>query len=159
MSASLCVRSDLWVPPVTRLRVPIVADILKGNAAVARKLLIIDDEIGITKVVGLIAARVGMEYRALNTSPTAIEVFREYRPDIVIIDMIMPDKDGIEVLNEIMLTGIPTQIVLTSGLSEGYLRLAKGVAKFHGDERVRFLNKPFRRDELVALLSDMTDVG
>ena len=121
------------------------------------RLLIIDDEVGITKVVGMIAARIGMEFRALNRSPTATEVFLEYRPDIVIIDMIMPEKDGIDVLNEIMLTGVPTRFVLTSGLSEGYLRLAKGVAKFHGDDRVRFLNKPFRRDELVALLRDMTD--
>ena len=127
------------------------------NDRAPNRLLIIDDEVGITKVVGLIAARIGMEFRALNASATATEVFLEYRPHIVIIDMIMPDKDGTEVLNEIMLTGIPTKIVLTSGLSEGYLRLAKGVAKFHGDERVRFLNKPFRRDELVALLRDLTD--
>jgi DNA-binding NtrC family response regulator len=119
----------------------------------ATKLLIVDDEVGLTKVVGLIAKQLGMEFRALNTSSTATEVFIDYQPDIVIIDMIMPDKDGIDVLNEIMSTGIPTQIVLTSGYSEGYLRLGQGVVKFHGVEQVHFLKKPFRRSGLVALLT------
>jgi CheY-like chemotaxis protein len=123
---------------------------------VAKKLLIIDDEVSITKVIGLIAERLGMEFQALNTSLGATEVFVEYRPDIVILDMIMPDKDGITVLNEIMLTGIPTQFVLTSGYGEAYLRMAGGLAKFHGDERVRILKKPFRREELVELLKALT---
>jgi DNA-binding NtrC family response regulator len=122
----------------------------------ATKLLMIDDEVGLTKVVGLFARQLGMDFRALNTSPTANEVFVDYQPDIVIIDMIMPDKDGIDVLQEIMLTGIPTQVVLTSGYSEAYLRLAEGVAKLHGHERFHFLKKPFRRAELVELLTKIT---
>ena len=97
-----------------------------------------------------------MEFRALNTSLTATEVFIDYQPNIVIIDMIMPDKDGIDILNEIMLTGIPTRFVVTSGHGETYLRLAESVAKFHGDERVHFLKKPFRRAELVELLTKIT---
>jgi hypothetical protein len=55
-----------------------------------------------------------------------------------------------------MLTGIPTQVVLTSGYSEAYLRLAEGVAKLHGHERFHFLKKPFRRIELVELLTKIT---
>jgi two-component system, response regulator YesN len=97
-----------------------------------------------------------MDFRALNTSPTATEVFVVYQPDIVIIDMIMPDKDGIDILNEIMLTGIPTQVVLTSGYSDTYLRLAEGVARLHGEEQVHFLKKPYRRAELVELLTTIT---
>jgi DNA-binding NtrC family response regulator len=120
------------------------------------KLMMIDDEVGLTKVVGLIATQLGFEFKPLNTSPTATHVFVDYQPDIVIIDMIMPDKDGIDVLHEIMSTGIATQIVLTSGYSEAYLRLAESVAKFHGNERVHFLKKPFRRVELVELLTKIT---
>lgn len=122
----------------------------------ATKLLIIDDEVGLTKVVGLIVRQLGMDFRALNTSCSATQVFVDYKPDVVIIDMVMPDKDGIDVLQEIMLTGIPTQVVLTSGYSEFYLRLAEGVAKLHGHERFHFLKKPFRRAELVELLTKIT---
>jgi DNA-binding NtrC family response regulator len=123
----------------------------------AKRLLIIDDEVGLTKVVGLIAGQLGMEFRALNTSPSATEVFIDFRPDVVIIDVIMPDKGGIDVLNEIMLTGIPTRVVLTSGYSEPYLPLAESLAKSHGDERIRFLMKPFRRTELIELLQNIAE--
>ncbi len=70
--------------------------------------------------------------------------------------MIMPEKDGIDVLNEILLTGIPVKVVLTSGFSESYLRLAGGVARFHEHPNVSILRKPFRRDELTNLLRELT---
>jgi two-component system response regulator MtrA len=123
----------------------------------AERLLIIDDEIAITQVVGSIATELGVEFRALNASLTAAEVFMEYQPDVVIIDIIMPGKDGIDVLNDIMNTGIPTRIVLTTGVSEGYLRLAQAIARFHGVEPFRVLKKPFRHIELVKLLTNVGD--
>jgi CheY-like chemotaxis protein len=121
----------------------------------SKKLLIVDDQAGITRVVGLIVKQLGMEFRAVNSPLKATEEFINYQPDILILDMIMPEKDGIEVLNEILLTGIPAKIVLTSGYSEAYLRLAEGVAKFYDSGTVSVLKKPFRRAELVRLLSDL----
>jgi CheY-like chemotaxis protein len=125
----------------------------------AERLLIVDDESAITEVVGSIATELGVEFRSLNTSIAAAEVFRDYRPDMVILDIVMPGKDGIDVLNDIVNTGIPTQIVLTSGVSEGYLRLGQAIAMFHGLAPVRILKKPFRHSELVALLSNIAEVG
>jgi two-component system, response regulator YcbB len=121
-----------------------------------KKLLIIDDQTGITKVVGLIARQLGLEFKALNNPATATEEFIEYKPDILMLDMIMPEKDGIDVLNEILLTGIPSRIVLTSGYSDAYLRLGEGVAKFHDSGKVSLLKKPFRRAELVDLLTQLS---
>ena len=113
------------------------------------KLLIVDDQAGITKVVSLIASQAGFETRAVTSSADATETFIDFRPDVVILDMIMPEKDGIDVLNEILLTGIPARFILTSGFGDGYLRLAEGVAKFHDANRVSILRKPFRREELT----------
>jgi CheY-like chemotaxis protein len=121
----------------------------------SKKLLMIDDDSGIARVVGLIARELGMEFRAIASPLIANEVFAAYRPDIVIIDMIMTEKDGIEVLSEILATGIPTKVVLTSGFGDAYLRLGVGVAKFHGTEGVPLLKKPFRRAELMELLNTM----
>jgi DNA-binding NtrC family response regulator len=129
----------------------------RGRFAMPKKLLIIDDQVGITKVVGLVAQQLGLEVKALNNSVAATETFISYRPDIVMLDMIMPEKDGIDVLNEILLTGIRARIVLTSGFSDAYLRLAEGVAKFHDIEHVSILKKPFRRDELIAMLKQIAE--
>ena len=98
----------------------------RGCAKMPKKLLIVDDQAGITKVFGLIARQLGLEFKALNSSISATEEFIEYRPDILMLDMIMPEKDGIDVLNEILLTGIPANIVLTSGYSDAYLRVCPG---------------------------------
>jgi len=125
----------------------------------AKRLLIVDDQAGITKVVGLIARQLGMEFKALNSSLTATEEFIDYRPDVLILDMIMPEKDGIDVLNEVLLSGIPARIILTSGYSDAYLRLAEGVAKFHDSGQVSILKKPFRRDDLTSLLRQLTEDG
>jgi CheY-like chemotaxis protein len=125
--------------------------------SMAKKLLVIDDQTGITKVVELIARQLGLNVRTLNSSLQATEVFMAFKPDVLMLDMIMPEKDGIDVLNEVLLTGIPVKIILTSGFSDAYLRLAAGVAKFHDNENVSILRKPFRREELVALLKELTD--
>jgi hypothetical protein len=53
---------------------------------------------GITKVVGVIDRQLGTAFKAANTPLVATEVFVAYRPDIVIIDMVMPRKDGVDVL-------------------------------------------------------------
>jgi DNA-binding NtrC family response regulator len=122
----------------------------------AKKLLIIDDQSGITKVVEMIARQIGLNARSLNSSAQATETFIAFQPDVVMLDMIMPEKDGIDVLNEILLTGMPVKIVLTSGFSDSYLRLAEGVARFHENPNVSILRKPFRREELMTLLTELT---
>ena len=122
----------------------------------AKKLLVIDDQTGITKVVEMIARQLGLNARSLNNSAQATETFMAFQPDVLMLDMIMPEKDGIDVLNEILLTGIPVKVILTSGFSDSYLRLAEGVAKFHHNPNVSILRKPFRREELIQLLTELT---
>jgi len=120
--------------------------------ATCRRLLIVDDQVGMTRVIAMVANQLGLEVKVLNSSLHAVETFLEFRPDIVILDMIMPEKDGIDVLHEILLTGQETRVVLTSGLSESYLRLAEGVAHFHDVRDITILRKPFRRHDLLNVL-------
>ena len=122
----------------------------------AKKLLVIDDDPGITKVIELIAQQIGLNVRSLNSSAQATEAFIAFKPDVLMLDMIMPQKDGIDVLMEILLTGIPVKVVLTSGFGDSFLRLAAGVGKFHDNPNVSVLRKPFRHAELTTLLTDLS---
>ena len=82
------------------------------------------------------------------------EAARSRRPDVfVAIDY--PDFH-FRLLPAMHELGIPVKVVLTSGFSESYLRLAEGVAKFHENPNVSVLRKPFRREELVRLLTELT---
>jgi len=65
----------------------------------------------------------------------------------------MPEKDGIDVLDEILLTAIPVKVLVTSGHGRDLLRLAEGVATFHASPDVASVRKPFRRAELVDVLT------
>ncbi len=117
-----------------------------------RKLLIVDDQPGITRSVALIARRLGLDFRAVHDPRLAVAEFIDYQPDIVILDMVMPELDGIDVLNDIILTGQPTRIVLSSGYGDAYMALAAGVARYHGLDSPPMLRKPFRRSELEEML-------
>lgn len=119
-----------------------------------RKLLIVDDQKGVALVVSRIAEELGFESQVLTGSESAVSVFMDFQPDVVMLDMIMPEKDGIDVLNEILLSGARCRFVLTSGLSNAYLRLAEQVARFHNGGQVSVLRKPFRRAELLSVLAD-----
>ena len=130
------------------------ADRLERESVVPKKLLMIDDQAGMAKKVGPVAAELGLAFKALDTALTAAEVFIDFRPDIVIFDMDIPKNGGLSVLNEIMTAGIPTRIVLTSDFGE---REAERIAGSHGAERPLILKKPFRRNELIELLKNILD--
>lgn len=119
------------------------------------KLLVVDDEVGMTKVISLVARQLGLDCEVVTDSTLATERCAAFRPDILLVDMIMPGKDGIAVLNEILASGAMPKIVVTSGYGDTYLRLAKGVARFHDCDAIHILRKPFRRTELMDLLTEL----
>jgi DNA-binding NtrC family response regulator len=119
-----------------------------------RKLLIVDDDAGLAKAYARIGAEAGFEVSVVNDPLKATEVFLELKPDVVVIDMIMPEKDGIDVLNEVLLTGVPVRIIVTSGYGDAMLRLAKSVANFHASDQISVLKKPVRRAEFKKLLTE-----
>jgi len=121
-----------------------------------RKLLIVDDDAGLAKAYARIGAEAGFEVRVVNDPLKATEAFLDFKPDVALIDIIMPEKDGIDVLNEILLTGETARIIVTSGYGDAMLRLAKGLADFHASGRVSVLKKPIRRAELQKLLAETT---
>ena len=119
----------------------------------SKKLLVIDDEKSITRIVDKIASELGFEVRTLNDAATACQVFEAIQPDILMLDLMMPDVDGIDVLNQILAAGTGAKIVVMSGYGKSYLQLGKAVAVFHEHPNIITLAKPFRRTDLIELLA------
>jgi len=117
-----------------------------------KRLLIVDDDVALTRVAALTADTLGIRTVQVNDPAHALDSFVTLRPQVVILDIFMPEQDGIDVLNEVLLTGIPTQIVLTTGGGDDLLRLAQDAIQFHGMAEAPVLQKPFRRAELVEVL-------
>jgi DNA-binding NtrC family response regulator len=118
----------------------------------AKKLLVIDDEPSITKIVERIASELGFEVKTVNDGAAAYDAFVAFAPDILMLDMLMPDIDGIDVLNQILVTDTNVRVVIMSGYGKTYMQLGKAVAAFHSHPNVSTLAKPFRRSELVEML-------
>ena len=67
-----------------------------------RRILIVDDEPGFTKIVKLtLESRKSYEVRELNNPAMAVQVARQFSPDIILLDIIMPGLDGGDVLSQL----------------------------------------------------------
>jgi len=117
-----------------------------------RRLLVVDDDVGLAKIYARIGTEEGFDVRVVNDPLQATDVFLTFKPDVVIVDVIMPEKDGIDVLNEFLLIGGETRFIVLSAHGAGALRLAESLGKFHGSDRLSVASKPIRRAALVALL-------
>ncbi|HUB15291.1 MAG TPA: response regulator [Acetobacteraceae bacterium] len=122
------------------------------------KLMVVDDDAGIAEVIALVARSIGLDVRSVTNPFDVVDRYLDYRPDILMLDMIMPGKDGIAVLHEVLRMETPPRIIVTTGYSESYTRLAAGVAKFHAATAPVVLTKPFRRAQLIDALTTVINV-
>ena len=116
------------------------------------RILIIDDESQIRSMLRLMLERVGYE---IAEAPDGIEGIRQYREnpaDLIITDLIMPNKDGIGMIIDLKKEFPKVKIIAMSGggvnRPEGYLDGAKKLGA------TRTLTKPIDRDELLKAVKD-----
>lgn len=112
-----------------------------------KKILVIDDEEQIRELLVAILEREGFEVTLATNGDEATRLLRKFLPDLVITDLIMPGKEGLETIMELRRShpGLPV-IAISGGGRNGtgdYLKLAKGLGA------KATVSKPFRRDEIL----------
>ena len=120
------------------------------------RVLIIDDEEDIRVVLKEIFVRAGFEVAVASDGNEGMNMIRENGADLVITDIIMPEKEGVELIMELRHDFPDVRIIAVSGggqatASETCLRLAKGFGA------VRTLAKPFSQKELVDTVQEVLD--
>ncbi len=113
----------------------------------ARILLIDDDDDFLSLTAGTLGS-VGHSVVEASDGVTGLNIFRGQKFDVVVTDMIMPDKDGIEVIAEIRKLAPNARIVAMSGGGAVAPSIYLGLAKRLGADRV--LLKPFSVSELIS---------
>jgi two-component system KDP operon response regulator KdpE len=106
--------------------------------------LVADDEPRITKLVAIALAEEGFRVVTANGGEQALQKAEEVRPDIVLLDIVMPDLDGIEVMRQLRERRPVPVILLTAKGSTA--DKAKGLDLGADD----YIAKPFHPDELAA---------
>jgi len=116
------------------------------------RILIIDDEASIRSMIRLILEREGYIVVEASDGAEGIQRFREVPADLVITDLIMPNKDGIGMILDLKKEFSTAKIIAMSGGGlnhpEGYLRGAKKLGAAYT------LAKPVNRQELLRAVKD-----
>src|SRR5215813_5593796 len=112
----------------------------------ASSVLVVDDEPTIVEIVGRYLERAGYEARGAGDGFEALELAAAERPDLVVLDLMLPGIDGIEVMRRLReLEGPPLAVILLTARGEESDRLV-GLRQGADD----YVVKPFSPAELVA---------
>ena len=122
----------------------------------ARHVLIADDDELVRESLEAALSRQGVKVGAAADGREALAYLESERPDSVILDLFMPDKDGLEILREIRVLApdIAVLIISGGGSDEKFLQYLEMAEKLGADAVIR---KPFPLDALLTLLDIETD--
>ena len=109
--------------------------------------LVVDDEATLTDLLQMALRYEGWEVRTAGDGQTALRTAREFKPDVVVLDIMLPDIDGLAVLQRLRADGQETPVLFLTAKDALDDRIAGLTAG--GDD---YVTKPFSLDELVARL-------
>ena len=113
------------------------------------RVLVVDDAIFMRKMISDILEGNGMEIVGeADTGALAVEKYKELKPDLVTMDIIMPEMNGIDAVRQIMSNDSQARIVMCSALGQQALvqdALAAGAKDF--------LIKPFNPSRVIEVVS------
>lgn len=118
-----------------------------------KRILVIDDEEPIRKLAMRVLKQEGYEVDAAANGQIAIKSFKAHPSDLVITDIMMPDMDGLEVIQELRRLQPDLKIIAMSGGGTMKAELALKLAKGFGAGRM--LSKPFGIDELTDAVKEV----
>ena len=114
------------------------------------KILIVEDDRGISRFLEIEMTKRGHEVRKAETGLEALEIFEEFRPDIVLLDVMLPEMDGVEVAQMIREKDPSTGIIMVTALGETKDKVTG--LKAGADD---YVVKPFDTEELVARMESL----
>jgi EAL domain-containing protein (putative c-di-GMP-specific phosphodiesterase class I)/CheY-like chemotaxis protein len=117
------------------------------------RLLIVDDEPGVVDFVGAMGRKLGY---TVATTPSGTEFLRlvdSFRPTMIVMDLHLPDTDGVQLLRLLVSRGCKANIVLISGSDERVLATAHELGVSHGLAMCGSLGKPIVPADLQSKLA------
>lgn len=109
------------------------------------RVLLVEDDTSTAKTIEMMLKSEGYICDCTDLGEDGLEIGKIYDYDLIILDLMLPDMDGYEVLRRLRSSKVKTPILILSGLSEPDQKV-KGLG-FGADD---YLTKPFDKGELVA---------
>ncbi|MFC6712497.1 response regulator transcription factor [Branchiibius cervicis] len=118
---------------------------LKRSDGTPVRVLVVDDESNLTELLSMALRYEGWEIKSAATGTSAVKTSKEFKPDAVVLDMMLPDFDGMEVLRRLR-DDDPTLPVLFLTARDSVEDRVAGLTA-GGDD---YVTKPFSLEEVVA---------
>ena len=125
---------------------------LTGSGA-GRRLVSVDDDRDIGKLIGRVAEALGFDSTVTSTAKEFKAAFVSQQPQVVVVDIFMPEMDGIELVQWILKRRVDLHIVVISGNDPVFAETAILLARERGVSRIDFLTKPVDLPELGEVLA------
>ena len=117
------------------------------------RVLAVDDEPSITELVAMALRYEGWDVRTAGTGTDAVHQAREFRPDAIVLDMMLPDLDGLEVMRRVRSENPDVPVIFLTARDAVADRVAGLTAG--GDD---YVTKPFSLEELVTRVRSLLRV-
>lgn len=125
------------------------------GAASRVRLLAVDDHADSAALLARMAERCGYTASATSDAREVGELVARLQPDVVAMDLCMPDTDGLELLKLLSETGFAGKVVIVSGQDPWLLRTAARFGEAHGVRIAAFIEKPVSAAALRRALSEL----
>ncbi len=116
------------------------------------RLLVVDDQPDILDFVGQVAEALGFEVRLANNAGEFRKALLDFKPTLMILDLQMPQTDGVELIRELGQAGTRAAILISSGMDQRVLISAEQLGVAHGLKMAGILQKPIMLADLEAVL-------
>jgi DNA-binding response OmpR family regulator len=115
------------------------------------RILVIDDEQLLRTTVVTILTRAGFSVEEASDGQAGIAMFHRNPTDVVITDIFMPNRDGLEIIKELKHSNPRTKIIAMTGGGHRRMMEIASAAKLLGADHV--LDKPFEGESLLAAIN------
>ncbi|WP_169566047.1 response regulator [Sneathiella limimaris] len=118
-----------------------------------KRALIIDDEKLFADFVRQVAEGMDYEVRVTDQAEAFKSIYKEFDPTVIILDMVMPGVEGIELVNWLAEEGCSSRIMVVTGYNPNYVDFAKTIGSARGLVEVQSYTKPISLADLRQALS------
>jgi CheY-like chemotaxis protein len=118
------------------------------------RLLLIDDDQGMHELIRRVAEGCGYEVKATSKPGEFLDLVQKFDPDLIGLDIAMPDTDGIELIKSLAGAKCRAGVLIVSGLMPPFPDAAERLGQARGLNMVGTVSKPFRIEELRRVLTE-----
>ncbi len=116
------------------------------------KILVVDDDVKIQMVVKIMLQKSDYEVRCVSSGLEAFQALAEYRPDLILLDVMMPGMDGYEVCRKLKADEkaktIPVIMLTALGMGEDFEKALQNGADW-------YIVKPFNSRQLLSRVASL----